>query len=251
MKLTIPTKRPLHWSFYAYIPFLFFVLWLDSMQVLRWGLDGQSVANLITPLYYFAMLKTMPDPTLRRIILITVPIAAVGEYFFSILIRLYTYKYDMVPIYVPFGHAIVIGSGFQLLWSQAVQQRARLILWTALATYGALILGAYALYGDTLSLALWAVYLLAVAAARERLLILLMPILVLFVEFVGTAFGCWVWQRHPLNGLLSTTNPPIGSLALYVWLDVIVVTAGVWLARAPLPAIAGFRGGPRPAGPAN
>jgi hypothetical protein len=174
----------------------------------------------------------MPDPLLRRIMLVTVPIAAVGEYFFSILIQLYTYKYDMVPIYVPFGHAIVIGSGFQFLWSGAIRRHAQRILWVGLTVYSALIVGAYALYGDTLSLALWAVYVLAVAAARDRLLILLMPLLVLFVEFVGTAFGCWVWQRHPLGGLLAATNPPIGSLALYVWLDVIVVAAGVWLGRA-------------------
>ena len=37
----------------------------------------------------------------------------------------------------------------------------------------------------------------------------------LYVEIVGTAFGCWKWQPAAF-GLIPTFNPPVGAFACYI-----------------------------------
>jgi hypothetical protein len=60
---------------------------------------------------------------------------------------------------------------------------------------------------------------------KQRVIYMFMPLFVLFVEVVGTAFGCWSWSSKPF-GILSTTNPPMGSVMFYVYLDIIVMFLG-------------------------
>jgi len=222
--------KPFHWSFYAFAPFTVVMLFLDSKWVLAHGLNGQLLDNLLVPLYLYAMYRTMPDDRLKKIMLITLPVSAVGEVFFSMGIELYTYKFGTVPIYVPFGHAIVIGSGFQLLWRAGVHERASLIINRFLIFYAALFLGVFWVFGDSFTVLLGLLYFLGVFLMKQRVIYMFMPLFVLFVEFVGTAFGCWSWAPNPF-GFLSTTNPPVGSVMFYVYLDIIVMVLGsLWVA---------------------
>lgn len=222
--------KPFHWSFYAFIPVTVVMLFLDSKWVLAHGLNGQILDNILVPLYCYAMYRTMPDERLKKIMLITIPVSAVGEVILSMGIELYTYKFGTVPIYVPFGHAIVIGSGFQLLWQAGVHERADAIINRFLILYAALFLGVFLIFGDSFTVLLGLLFFLGVFAMKQRVIYMFMPIFVLFVEFVGTAFGCWSWSPSPF-GFLSTTNPPMGSVMFYVYLDMIVMMLGsVWVA---------------------
>ena len=222
--------KPFHWSFYAFIPVTVVMLFLDSKWVLAHGLNGQILDNILVPLYCCAMYRTMPDERLKKIMLITIPVSAVGEVILSMGIELYTYKFGTVPIYVPFGHAIVIGSGFQLLWRAGVHERADAIINRFLILYAALFLGVFIIFGDSFTVLLGLLFFLGVFAMKQRVIYMFMPIFVLFVEFVGTAFGCWSWSPRPF-GFLSTTNPPMGSVMFYVYLDMIVMMLGsVWVA---------------------
>jgi len=222
--------KPFHWSFYAFVPVTVLMLFLDSKWVLAHGLNGQMLDNILVPLYCYAMFRTMPDERLKKIMLLTIPVSAVGEVILSMGIELYTYKFGYVPIYVPFGHAIVIGSGFQLLWRAGVHERAPMIINRFLVFYAVLFLGVFLIFGDSFTVLLGLLYFMGVFAMRQRVIYMFMPIFVLFVEFVGTAFGCWSWSPKPF-AILSTTNPPMGSVMFYVYLDMIVMAlGGVWAA---------------------
>ena len=223
--------KPFHWSFYAFVPVTLVMLFLDSKWLLAQGLNGQMLDNILVPLYCYAMYRTMPDERLKKIMLLTIPVSAIGEVFLSMGIELYTYKFGTVPIYVPFGHAIVIGSGFQLLWRAGVHDHASVIIRRFLIFYAALFLGVFWVFGDSFTVLLGLLFFLGVFAMKQRVIYMFMPIFVLFVEFVGTAFGCWSWSPKTFD-FMSTTNPPMGSVMFYVYLDMIVMMLGsLWVAR--------------------
>ena len=54
-----------------------------------------------------------------------------------------------------------------------------------------------------------------------------MGVLVLYIELVGTALGCWVWDPAPF-GVLRTTNPPVGAFVCYVIADILVMKISAW-----------------------
>jgi len=221
-------SKSFHWSFYTFAPFTAAMLFLDSKWVWAHGFNGQILDNILVPLYVYAMYRTMSDERLKKIMLITIPVSAVGEVFFSMGIDLYRYKFGYVPIYVPFGHALVVGSGFQVLWHSEVHKRADGIIKLFLTLYAGLFVGVFLFYRDSFTVLLGLLYFLGVFAMKQRVVYMFMPLFVLFVEFVGTAFGCWFWSPKPF-GFLSTTNPPIGSVMFYVYLDMIVMVLGsVW-----------------------
>lgn len=214
--------RGFHWSFYAFFPFTAAMLFLDSQWLVDRGFNGQILANLLVPIYFGAMIVTIPDRRLRRIMLITVPISAVGELIFAQGAELYTYKFGMVPLYVPFGHAIVVGSGFQLLWHPWIKRPGAIMIHGLLLGYLGMFLLAFFVLDDNFTLFLGLLYFVGIFSMRERAIYLFMPFFILFVEFVGTAFGCWAW--HPLPfGFFSTVNPPTGSIMFYVYLDMAVM----------------------------
>lgn len=153
---------------------------------------------------------------------ITVLVSGLGELILSQGLELWIYKGGQVPIYVPFGHAVIVGSGFQLLWKKEIHHRASVIIPGFLIAYGFMFITAFLLARDSFSLILGLLYFLGVALMKQRLIYMFMPLFVLFVEVVGTAFGCWYWPREAM-GLFLTTNPPVGSVMFYVYLDMIVV----------------------------
>jgi hypothetical protein len=65
-----------------------------------------------------------------------------------------------------------------------------------------------------------------------------MGVLVLYIELVGTALGCWLWEPRPF-GVLHTTNPPVGAFVCYVIADILVMKIAARLA----PLIARMRAG--------
>ncbi len=233
-------KHPLHWSLFTFIPFTAFILFLDSTRLQPHGFGGQIVADLLVCAYFMAMIRTLDDPQLVRMMWLAVPISAVGEIAISMGLDVWVYRNHVVPVYVPFGHAIVIGTGFQAVRLAWFRRQVRWIVPTGGVTYCALMLAAAVKCGDTLSLVCAGIFGLGLLAVEQRLPYMVMPLPVLFVECVGTFFGCWRWPRHPL-GVLSTTNPPIGSIALYVGLDLVVLlAANGWTAKR----LAVWLGGP-------
>ncbi|HEY3229211.1 MAG TPA: hypothetical protein VGJ87_08325, partial [Roseiflexaceae bacterium] len=111
-----------------------------------------------------------------------------------------------------------------------------------IAFHAGLFGGAALALHDTLSALFGALFILILYRKRGRPFYLIMGVLVLYIELVGTALGCWVWGAAPF-GVLHTTNPPVGAFACYVIADILVMKIASRL--APLlrrPVFSGYSG---------
>ena len=97
----------------SWIPLLILVLGMDSVQWASQNWAGQSLADAITIIYFLIMLWGL-RPEEKLVAIIFVPFSAVAEYLFSQIFELYLYRLEDVPLYVPFGHAILLGTGLIL-----------------------------------------------------------------------------------------------------------------------------------------
>lgn len=205
----------------GFAPIVALVLLADSQLALDAGFNGQFLCNLAAPLYLCWMLTGL-TPHQRLMALIFVPFSALGEYIFSLGFQLYSYKFGSVPFYVPFGHAILFSTGLLIADDPLILGHESQVRWGLLAFLAALFAGAWLALGDTLSAIFGAFFLVILYRKRCRPFYLIMGVLVLYIELVGTAFGCWVWDPTPF-GVLHTTNPPVGAFVCYVIADILVM----------------------------
>jgi tetratricopeptide (TPR) repeat protein len=215
------------WRIALFFPVVLFVLAGDSAWLAARGWDGRLATMIAAPVYLLLMLGGLRHEH-RIMTLVFVPFTAAGEYLFSIVFQWYTYRAGGVPVYVPFGHAILLATGLLIVDSPWVVRHTPALRRALLLFHGLLTLGALLLYGDTLSALLGLILLGVLVAYRGRLLYLVIGVLVLYIELVGTWLGCWRWQAAPF-GVLRTTNPPVGAFVCYVLADVLVMQAIVWV----------------------
>jgi hypothetical protein len=216
-----PGQATRNWLIAGFVPIVIFALGADSQVLLERGFDGQILSNIAAPIYFLLVLLGLRTDQ-RLMAIVFVPFATIGEYIFSLILQLYAYKFGSVPFYVPFGHAILFSTGLLIAEHPVVvAHEARVRLGLLIAQAG-LFLGALLLFGDTLSAIFGLVFVPLFLCAKSRTLYLIMGMLVLYIEIVGTAFGCWVWESAPL-GFLHTTNPPVGAFVCYVIADMFVI----------------------------
>ncbi len=183
---------------------------------------GQSFSNVMAPLYLLLVLSSL-QPAQRTMALVFLPVAIGGEFVFSLVFRLYTYAEGGVPFYVPFGHAILFAMGLIFSDMPWVVRHTRLLRWGLLIFHTALIGGVVLLLGDTLSACFAVPLAFILYRSRLRLFYLVMGVLVLYIELVGTLFGCWYWHPRPVGGLLHAVNPPVAAFCCYVVADILVI----------------------------
>lgn len=155
--------------------------------------------------------------------LVFVPFSALGELVFSLVFGLVVPRLGGVPLYVPFGHAILFSTGLLLAELPAVLAHEFRVRGALLWFHGLLFAGAALTLGDTLSALFGALFVPILVRKRFRPFYLIMGVLVLYIELVGTALGCWRWDPAPAGGLLHTVNPPVGAFVCYVVADIIVM----------------------------
>jgi hypothetical protein len=221
----------------AFWPLTALVLFADSVALAGHSLGGQWITNLLAPLFLLGLMRPLP-PDRQLVAALFVPIAAAGETVFSLVFGLYTYRLGGVPPYVPFGHAILLGIGLLLADLPFVLRHARPIRVALIAFHGGLIGGA-GLLGDSLSVLFGLVFFLVLWRKRGQLLYLIIGVLVLYIELLGTAWGCWTWGPAPW-GVLHTLNPPVGAFACYVLADILALKSAAWVA----PRLARLRAAP-------
>jgi hypothetical protein len=223
-------------------PLTAFILFCDSRAAAGQGWNGQLVSNLLTPAFLLALMSQMPVER-RLVAAIFVPLSAIGEAIFSLLFGLYSYRLGGVPVYVPFGHSILLGIGLMLSDTNFVLRHERRVRSTLICFHGGLIAGALLLFNDTLSAIFGIGFFVLLHRSRGRVLYLIIGVLVLYIEILGTMWGCWVWKPAPF-GLLHTTNPPTGAFACYVVAEIIAMNFALRLQpllarrRAPQPGSA-------------
>jgi hypothetical protein len=209
------------WLIAGFAPIVVLALAADSRLLLDRGFDGQFLSNLAAPLYFLLVLAGLRRDE-RLMALVFVPFSALGEAIFSLLFQLYTYKFEAIPLYVPFGHAILFSTGLMIADLPLVRANQARVRWALLAFHAGLFVGAALALGDTLSAIFGTLFVVILARKRCRPFYLIMGVLVLYIELLGTALGCWAWEPRPF-GVLRTTNPPVGAFVCYVIADILVM----------------------------
>ncbi|NEP19727.1 MAG: hypothetical protein F6J97_23035 [Leptolyngbya sp. SIO4C1] len=192
---------------------------MDSTAIAAQGIEAQAWVNAMA-IAYFVLLLFALDFNRRLMALIFVPFSLGGEYVFSDVLRLYSYRLGEIPIYVPFGHAILFSMGVLYSELSCVRNYQAQLRPVFSCTYVALLFAAVVFFHDTLSLIFAGAFIWVLQRKGYQTLYFIMGFLVLYVELVGTACGSWVWHPHPFNWpWLEAANPPVAAFACYVLAD--------------------------------
>ncbi len=205
----------------AFWPLTALVLFCDSRHVAELNAAGQLWSNVLTPVFLLLLMSRM-KPQRQWLVALFVPLSALGEMIFSLLFGLYRYRLGGVPLYVPFGHSVLMSVGLLLAESDFVSRHERRVRGGLLLFHGGLIGGTLLWLGDTLSALFAVIFCVLLRRGCGRPFYLILGVLVLYVEILGTVWGCWAWSPQPF-GVLHTINPPPGAFTCYALADIMAM----------------------------
>lgn len=205
---------------------LFFTLFtimaigIDSISFYENYFDGRNVTNILAVIY-FLLLFFSSDFYLRKLMFAMVFLSYIGELIFCKLLGMYEYRTTAIPIYVPFGHAIVYASGFIFAHSfWAIKNEIQL---RKFFTFGFLTLFLFVgiFLNDWFTLTFGGFFFWLVKRKKWDNLYYFIALCVIFIELVGTYFRCWAWAPKTF-GIIPAVNPPMGAVFFYAGGDVLL-----------------------------
>jgi hypothetical protein len=191
------------------------------------GLAGQLVASAWFWAVFFWLLKTSPREW-RLPFYACLVWATAGEIFLSLVLGLYTYRLENIPLFIPPGHVLLFYLG--LVLAPRVPRAFVTLVPAAAVGYAAFAwINGY----DTISIPLIVMFILCMLQSEGRRLYAAMFVASLILEVYGTWIGNWVWHRDvPYLGL-NSANPPLAAGAFYCALDLLVALTVRGLKRLP------------------
>lgn len=162
----------------------------------------------------------------RTQVFVAVAFAVIGEYFASIYMKGYIYRFGNLPAYVPAGHGLVYLTAVALGRSGFFQKHAR-----RLAVLVVSICFLWALWGvsefsqrqDLIGAVLFLVFLLYLFKGRSPMVYLGAFFITSWLEIVGTSAGTWAWAVIDPASKLPQGNPPSGVAAWYCLVDAVAI----------------------------
>lgn len=157
---------------------------------------------------------------------VAVCFAVIGEYFASIYMQGYIYRFGNLPAYVPAGHGLVYLTAVALGRSGLFQRNAR-----QLAIFVVCICSLWTLWGissftsrlDLIGAVLFVVFLLFLFKGRSPMVYLGAFFITSWLEIVGTSAGTWAWAIIDPASKLPQGNPPSGVAAWYCLVDAVAI----------------------------
>lgn len=170
----------------------------------------------------------------RTQVAVAVMFAVVGEYFASVYMKGYVYRFENVPAYVPAGHGLVYLTAVALGRSGFFQRHARRI-----AVFVVTVCGLWAVWGlsgwgrlDVIGAILFIVFLLYLFKGRSPMVYLGAFFITSWLEIVGTSAGTWAWAAIDPASTLPQGNPPSGVAAWYCLVDAVAIAGAGPLLQA-------------------
>lgn len=203
--------------FFAFTPL---ALGIDSVAVAIHFDSGRIITNFLA-VFYFGLMFYSADGLLRQLMLHMVWLSYVGELIFCEGLDMYHYRTPGIPLYVPFGHAIVYASGY--VWAHqnwAKQHESNLRKVFGVVFFGAFLVAGIVL-NDIFTLIFGLLFFALLKRKRWQNLYYFIAVCVVFIELVGTYLGCWTWACQIFN-LIPAANPPIGAVFFYAGGDVLL-----------------------------
>lgn len=207
--------------------FTIVALGIDSVFFSVHYFDARQITNVLA-IAYFLLLFFASDSHLRKLMFAMVFLSYIGELIFCKLLGMYNYRTAAIPLYVPFGHAIVYASGYIFAHTNwAIRNEKKLQIAFAVF-FIALFLGVGILLNDWFSLLFGSLFFVLLKRKRWQNLYYFIALCVIFIELVGTYFGCWTWVPKTF-GTIPAANPPMGAVFFYAGGDVLLAKiANAW-----------------------
>jgi hypothetical protein len=164
---------------------------------------------------------------IRSQVAVAILFAVTGEYFASIYMQGYIYRFSNIPAYVPAGHGLVYLTAVALGRSGFFQQHARYI-----AFFVVCICGIWSILGisgflqriDLIGAILYLVFMLYLFKGRSPMVYLGAFFITSWLEIVGTTAGTWAWAVIDPASKLPQGNPPSGVAAWYCLVDAVAIS---------------------------
>lgn len=207
--------------------FTVLALGIDSVWFTEYYFEGRWLVNVLAIIYFSLMFFTA-DIALKKLMFVMVFLSYIGELIFCKAIGMYEYRTPMIPLYVPFGHAIVYASGYILAHTGWVMSREKQLQHFFAVFYIVLFLAVGIFLNDVFSLIFGSLFFVLLKRKHWQNLYYCIALCVIFIELVGTYFGCWAWVPKTY-GIIPAANPPMGAVFFYAGGDVLLVKiVSVW-----------------------
>jgi len=200
--------------------FTIVALWIDSVSFCQNHFDGKMLTNVLA-ITYFVFFFISAQANLRKLMFCMVFLSYIGELLFCKILGLYAYRTADIPLYVPFGHAIVYASGFVLATSKLVKTNEILVRKIFSIAFTLLFLSVGIFLNDMFSLLFGLLFFGLMKRKKWQNVYYTIALCVIFIELVGTYCKCWTWVPKTFNAI-PTANPPMGAVFFYAGGDVIL-----------------------------
>jgi hypothetical protein len=201
--------------------FTLVVIWLGLF------LDGSEQAHQlytnILVLVSFSWVYYFASKSVKQLMLFGLIIGLSGELLFALVFGMYTYRLENLPLYVPFGHSLIYASVYYIVKEPLVkkyQEQIINILYISMILYSTLWL---LFANDTLGfICMLLVLALFKRYPKTKLFFLFMFFVVVYLELIGTYYGCWHWPEIWFDkvAFISSANPPSGISVFYFGFDI-------------------------------
>lgn len=200
--------------------FTIFALAIDSVYFTTHFFDARIITNLVA-VFYFSMLFFTADITLRKRMFVMVFLSYIGELIFCKLLGMYYYRTEPIPLYVPFGHAIVYASGYIFAHTRYVIENEKRLQRFFAVFFILLFLAVGILLNDVFTLLFGSLFFVLLKRKHWQNLYYCIALCVIFIELVGTYFQCWTWVPKTY-GVIPAANPPMGAVFFYAGGDLLL-----------------------------
>jgi hypothetical protein len=205
---------------FGFLLFTILALGIDSVAFFRDYFDGRSITNVLG-IFYFFLFFYFADSHLRRLMFVMVFLSYIGELIFCTLLGMYQYRTDAIPLYVPFGHAIVYASGYVFAHTEWAVRNDKVLKRYFVIGFGLLFLSVGFFLNDWFSLLFGVCFFLLLKRKRWQNLYYFIALCVIYIELLGTYFQCWAWVPETFDAI-PTANPPMGAVFFYAGGDVLL-----------------------------
>ena len=217
----MPSYKYLH----IYIP-VFITLWIglfiNSKAVSNEFINSQYFTNIIT-ICTFIWVYLKVSTKIKKLMLYGIILAVLGEALFTLILGMYTYRLENLPLYVPFGHSIIYAAVFYISKEPAIKKHKELvikILFLSMILYSTLWL---IFDNDVFGfLCMLGIILIISKKPHTRIFFLIMFFMIVYLELLGTYYQCWYWPEIWFNEitLIPSSNPPSGISVFYFGFDI-------------------------------
>jgi len=217
------SKQPKAQLFLAFFFTVFTIvaLGIDSVFFTNHYFDARIIVNILA-IVYFSLLFFTADMALRKLMFVMVFLSYVGELIFCKLLGMYHYRTQLIPLYVPFGHAIVYASGYIFAHTGWVIKKEKQLQVFFALFFSGLFLAVGILLDDIFSLIFGILFFVLLKRKHWQNLYYCIALCVIVIELVGTYFECWTWVPKTY-GVIPAANPPMGAVFFYAGGDLLLV----------------------------